>query len=95
VFLLASVVYATAMHAWRGSTIGKMATRTVLVNDDGSPVTPAGAFVRAVAFAAIFFVSLFALAPIVANELRPFWSPSRQTWHDQIARTAVVLNTPR
>jgi uncharacterized RDD family membrane protein YckC len=90
VFLLTGVAYSTAMHAWRGSTVGKIATRTVVVNDDGSAITPAVAFVRAVAFAAIFFVSLFVLAPIVVNELRPFWNPRRQTWHDQMARTVVV-----
>jgi uncharacterized RDD family membrane protein YckC len=95
VFLLTTVAYSTVMHAWRGSTIGKMATRTVVVNDDGSQVSAAVAFVRAVAFAAIFFASFFLIAPIVINELRPLWNPFRQTWHDQIAKTVVVLYSPR
>jgi uncharacterized RDD family membrane protein YckC len=91
VFLLANVAYSTGMHAWRGSTFGKIAARLVLVNDDGSPVTLAVAFVRAVAVTAIFFASFFVLAPIIVDEIRPLWSPKRQTWHDQIAKTVVVL----
>ncbi|MEY2468393.1 MAG: hypothetical protein QOF21_1091 [Actinomycetota bacterium] len=88
--LLITVVYMTAFHSWRGSTPGKMAARTVLVRDDGTPVTPAIAFVRAVTLSAIQFVSSFVLAPIIVNELRPLWSPRKQTWHDAVARTVVV-----
>ena len=94
--IVAQIVYFTAMHAWRGSTIGKMATRTVLLRDDGSPVTPAVAFTRAVTVVGINFLSGFMIGiPAVVNVLRPLWSPRRQTWHDQIAKTVVVLNTPR
>lgn len=93
VFLLANVAYSTALHAWRGSTYGKMAARLVLVNDDGSPVTLAGAFVRGVAVTAIFFASFFVVVPIFVDMLRPLWNRRRQTWHDQIARTVVVLRT--
>jgi uncharacterized RDD family membrane protein YckC len=90
------IVYFSGMHAWRGSTVGKMATRTVLVRDDGSPVTPGVAFTRAVALVAINFLSGFLiLIPAVTNMLRPLWNPRRQTWHDQISRTVVVLNSPR
>jgi uncharacterized RDD family membrane protein YckC len=95
VFLMANLVYSTALHAWRGSTYGKMAARLVLVNDDGSPVTLAGAFVRGVALTAIFFSSFFVVLPIILDMLRPLWNARRQTWHDQIARTVVVLNSPR
>lgn len=90
-FLLTIVIYSTALHAWRGSTFGKMAARTVLVNDDGSKVSPGTAFVRAVTLGAIFFVSTFAASvPMVLNELRPVWHRRRQTWHDSVARTVVV-----
>ena len=89
--LLVQVGYMTGMHSWRGSTIGKMAARTVLVRDDGSPVTPPVAFVRAVTLAGIWFISQFVVAPIVVNELRPLWSPQRQTWHDVVAKTVVVV----
>jgi uncharacterized RDD family membrane protein YckC len=88
--LIVSVVYMTGFHSWTGSTLGKMAARTVLVYEDGSKVTPQVAFVRAVALAAIQFVSSFLVAPIIVNELRPLWSPRRQTWHDVLARTVVV-----
>lgn len=89
--ILIQVTYFTAMHSWRGSTVGKMATRTILVRDDGSPVTPAVAFTRAVTLVGINFVSGFAFAiPAVVNMLRTMWSPRRQTWHDQVARTVVV-----
>jgi uncharacterized RDD family membrane protein YckC len=94
--IVTQIVYFTALHSWRGSTIGKMAMRTVLVRDDGSPVTPGVAFTRAVALLGINFVSGFMLSvPAIVNELRPLWSPKRQTFHDRIARTVVVLNTPR
>ena len=87
------VVYFTLMHSWRGATIGKMAARTVLVRDDGAPVTPAVAFVRAVSLLGVNFVSgLLLFAPAVVNALRPLWHPRRQTWHDQLARTVVVTS---
>ena len=41
------VVYTTALHGWRGSTLGKIAARTKVVMDDGSPATWQVAFVRA------------------------------------------------
>jgi uncharacterized RDD family membrane protein YckC len=88
--LLSTVTYSTLLHGWRGSTLGKMAARTVVVNDDGSKLTYQVAFVRAVSFAAILFVSFFVVAPVVVDELRPLWQSKRQTWHDQIARTVVV-----
>ncbi|MDP1793716.1 MAG: RDD family protein [Acidimicrobiales bacterium] len=89
--VLTIVVYSTAMHAWRGATFGKIAARTTLVNDDGSRVSPAAAFVRSVALAVIFFASTFALSvPLLLNALRPIWNRRRQTWHDSLARTIVV-----
>ncbi|MEY2399700.1 MAG: hypothetical protein QOJ00_2874 [Actinomycetota bacterium] len=88
--LVVTVVYMTAFHSWSGSTLGKMAARTVLVNEDGTKVTPQVAFVRAVTLAAIQFVSTLLLAPLIVNELRPLWSPRRQTWHDAVAKTVVV-----
>ena len=91
VTVLVIVVYFTAMHTWRGVTFGKMATRTVVVNLDGSAISPSTAFVRSVAQAAIFFAAPFAFfVPLVLNELRPFWNRRRQTFHDSIAHTVVV-----
>lgn len=90
--IVAQVAYFTAMHAWRGSTIGKMAARTVLLREDGTPVAPGVAFVRAVTLVGINFVSgLLLFAPAVVNGLRPLWHPRRQTWHDQVAKTVVVI----
>lgn len=90
--IVVQVAYFTAMHAWRGSTVGKMATRTVLVRDDGTPVTPAVAFIRAVTLIGINFLSGFLfLVPAIVNMLRPLWSPRRMTFHDQIAKTIVVM----
>jgi uncharacterized RDD family membrane protein YckC len=93
VSIVLQVSYFTGMHAWRGSTIGKMALRTVLVRDDGSSVTPAVAFVRAVSLVGINFISGLLIAPAVVNELRPLWHPRRQTFHDQLAKTVVVINS--
>lgn len=88
--VLITAIYMTAFHAWRGSTPGKMAARTVVVMEDGSPLTGAAAFVRAVSLVAIQFVSGFVVIPIFLDILRPAWHPMRQSWHDQIARTVVV-----
>src|SRR5688572_27940820 len=55
------VGYFTGLHAWRGSTVGKMATRTMLVRDEGQPVTVGVAFSRAVSLIGINFVSGFLL----------------------------------
>ena len=90
--LVVAVVYFTAFHSWRGATPGKMAARTVLVQDTGEPVTTQIAFVRAVAFVGIEFISGFLFfLPIILNELRPIWDPKRQTFHDRLAHTVVVL----
>lgn len=93
--IMLQVLYFTAMHAWRGSTLGKMATGTVLLRTDGAKVTPAVAFVRAVSVVGINFVSgiLFAV-PALLDELRPLWHPRRQTFHDHFAHTIVVLRPP-
>jgi len=89
--IVIQLAYFTAMHAWRGSTVDKMAARTVLVRDDGSPVTPGVAFTRAVTLVGINFLSGFAFViPAIVNMLRPIWNPRRQTWHDQVARTRTT-----
>lgn len=88
--ILITAIYMAGFHAWRGSTPGKMAARTAVVMEDGSPITGAAAFVRAVTLVAIQFVSGFLIAPIILDILRPAWHPMRQSWHDQIARTVVV-----
>jgi uncharacterized RDD family membrane protein YckC len=86
------IVYFTGMHAWRGATVGKMATRTVLVRDEGQPVTFGVAFTRAVTLVGINFISGFLLLiPAIVNMLSPLWSPQRQTLHDRLAKTIVVL----
>jgi uncharacterized RDD family membrane protein YckC len=72
-----------------------MAMRTVLVRDDGSKVTPSVAFTRAVCVVGINFVSSFLYAPVLVDNLRPLWNPRRQTWHDQIAKTVVVIAPER
>ena len=86
------VVYTTALHGWRGSTLGKMAARTKVVMDDGSPATWQVAFVRAVAFVGIMFTSVLTVIPafLIVDLLRPLWQRKRQTWHDQVAHTVVV-----
>ena len=90
--ILLQVTYFTGMHAWRGATVGKIAARTVLLRDDGRPVTPGVAFVRAVSLVGINAVSGFLLfVPGIVNMLSPLWHPRRQTFHDRLAKTIVVL----
>jgi uncharacterized RDD family membrane protein YckC len=90
--IVLQVGYFTLMHAWRGSTVGKMATRTVLVRDEGQPVSTGVAFIRAVSLVGINFASGFLLlVPAIVNLLSPLWNPRRQTFHDRFAKTIVVL----
>jgi len=96
VSLLTQIAYMTALHGWRGSTLGKMAMRTAVRRMDGSPIDFNLAFVRAVTLAAINFVANFLLLiPLIANAVRPLWHPKHQTWHDQVARTVVLSISPR
>jgi uncharacterized RDD family membrane protein YckC len=54
----------------------------------GSATFPVGmAFVRS----PVEFVSGIVLMP---GYLRMLWDPNRQTWHDKVARTWVVRETP-
>jgi len=90
--IVIQVAYFTGMHAWRGSTVGKMAARTVVLRDEGQPLTPGVAFIRAVSLVGINFVSPFLLfVPGIVNMLSPLWTPQRQTFHDRFAKTIVVL----
>lgn len=94
VSLIVQISYWTGFHGWRGSTIGKMAMRTVVRRVDGSPIDFNVAFVRAVTLSAINFVGSFLiLVPTIANAIRPLWHPQRQAWHDQVARTVVLSLT--
>ena len=49
------------MHAARGQTVGKIAGKLRVVNLDGSPITSGQAYIRAIAYVGIGYLSAAAI----------------------------------
>jgi uncharacterized RDD family membrane protein YckC len=81
-YLIALVVivgyYTVLEGATKGRTLGKLATGTVVVKEDGSPITFKDAFLR----------SLSRLVPF-----EPFSALGGRPWHDSWTNTMVVKKT--
>jgi uncharacterized RDD family membrane protein YckC len=81
--LFVALVYFAGMWMWKGTTIGGIVCKLQVVRQDGGPLTPLVALVRALcaAFSTVaLFLGFFWIA----------WDPDRQAWHDKIAGTYVV-----
>ena len=63
--LAAAILYFGLLHGWKGQSVGKMAGSLRVVNMDGTPISKAKAFARAVAYTfnstLIVMASLFGL----------------------------------
>lgn len=82
------IVYEALLIAyWNGQTIGKKAMGICVVSAGGAPVPVGMAFVRSV----MKIVSGMAL---MLGYLWMLWDPNRQTWHDKVAQTYVVRESP-
>lgn len=77
------LAYHVALWAWKSTTVGGIICQVRVVRSDGTPLTFADALVRGLA--AIFSVAVVGLGWFWA-----LWDPSRQTWHDKIAKTYLV-----
>lgn len=81
--------YFTYLHASRGQTVGKMAMKIKVVDQQSGGLIDYGR-------AALRFVIPFGLSWLTCgigallNGLWPLWDSKRQTWHDKVAKTQVV-----
>ncbi len=82
-FALLDGAYLIAFTAVGGQTIGKMATSLKVVGEDGTPVLPGQAIVRAAGYVA-------SMLPAGLGFVPGFFGPSRRTLHDRLANTRVV-----
>lgn len=98
VSLVVSLVYEVGFLAWKSATPGKMALGTVVRRvGHGEPLDLATAVRRqaiSIAASAIAFVPVVGILSTVLNVVDPawlLWDPKRQTLHDKVADTVVVL----
>lgn len=98
VSLAVSLAYEIGFLAWRSATPGKMALGTVVRRvGDGERlglVTAVRRQVISVVASAMAFVPLLGVAATMLNVLDPawlLWDGKRQTLHDKVADTVVVL----
>lgn len=81
--LALSFIYFTFFYSFGGATLGKYLIGLRVVRRDGKPVSAPQAALRVVAYA------LSAL-PLYAGFLSMLADDRRRTWHDRLAKTAVV-----
>lgn len=98
VSLVVSLVYEVGFLTWKSATPGKMALGTVVRRvGHGEPIDLATAVRRqaiSIAASAIAFVPFVGILSTVLNVVDPawlLWDPKRQTLHDKVADTVVVL----
>ncbi|WP_392544973.1 RDD family protein [Oryzobacter telluris] len=98
VSLVVSLVYEVGFLAWKSATPGKMVLGTVVRRvGDGEPIGLVTALRRQVVglvASAMAFIPLLGVAATVLNVLDPawlLWDGKRQTLHDKVADTVVVL----
>ena len=81
----ASLYLTIFLSWWNGQTIGKRMMKVRVVRLDGEPITWWIAFERAGGYAAGFATGLLGFAQV-------YWDSNRQTIHDRIVATAVVMD---
>ena len=77
------LAYHVALWAWQSTTVGGIICQVRVVRSDGTPLTFGDALVRGLA-------SIFSVAAVGLGWFWALWDPSRQTWHDKIAKTYLV-----
>lgn len=88
-YLAISGAYYIYLHASRGQTVGKMAMKIKVIDEQTGELIDYGR--AAVRWAIPQALSLFTCGIAgILNGLWPLWDPKRQTWHDKVARTVVV-----
>ena len=82
--LVITLGYFTYFHGTTGRTPGKMLLGLQVVNEDGTPVTFGIAFLRSVGY--LVSGAIFYLGFIWAG-----FDKKKQSWHDKIAGTVVII----
>jgi uncharacterized RDD family membrane protein YckC len=86
--MLFFILYEALLIAyWNGQTIGKKAMGIRVVSAGGAPVPVGMAFVRSV-------MKIVSGMVLMLGYLWMLWDPNRQTWHDKVAQTYVVRESP-
>ena len=81
------IIYeALLISYWNGQTIGKKAMGIRVVSTGGSPVPVGTAFVRCL-------MKVVSGMVLFLGYLWMLWDPNKQTWHDKVAQTYVILET--
>ncbi len=83
-FLPVAVAYFVVLWTWKGTTIGSILLRLRVVRTDGSPMTFSVALVRSLS-------SFFSALVLFLGFLWVGWDREKQSWHDKIAGTVVVI----
>jgi uncharacterized RDD family membrane protein YckC len=82
------IVYEALLIAlWNGQTIGKKAMGIRVVSAGGAPVSVGMAFVRSL-------MKIVSGVVFCLGYLWMLWDPNKQTWHDKVAQTYVVRESP-
>jgi uncharacterized RDD family membrane protein YckC len=82
------IIYEALLIAfWNGQTIGKKAMGIRVVSAGSAPVSVGMAFVRSV-------MKIVSGLVLMLGYLWMLWDPNKQTWHDKVAQTYVVRESP-
>jgi len=87
-FLFVLATYAAVMWKIRGTTVGGLICHLQVVRLDGRPIDWPTAIVRALGC----YVSLI---PLGLGFIWVAFDPERQSWHDKLAGTTVVISVNR
>jgi len=86
-FPLFLAAYFCALTSWQGQTPGKMFMGIKVVRADGGELGPGLAFLRFAGYG-------LSLLPLGVGFIQAAFRQDALTWHDQLAGTRVVINTP-
>jgi uncharacterized RDD family membrane protein YckC len=98
VSLVVSFLYEVGFLTWKSATPGKMVMGTIVRRvGDGEPISVVTALRRqlvGLVASAMALIPMLGVAATILNVLDPawlLWDPKRQTLHDKVADTVVVL----
>ena len=84
-YLAVAMAYEALLLKARAQTLGKMATKTAVVSEDGTPLTTRQCWLRSISRGVLAVTQIGGLIDALM-----IFSNDRRTLHDRIARTRVV-----
>jgi len=91
IYFFIFVLY-TVLMVWRfGATLGKMALGIKIVNRDMKDVSFLTAFIREFLVKILLYMLLSFFFIFLFGYLWAIWDKRKQTWHDKIAKTFVII----